>query len=67
MKRLWTVWKRLARRIGDWQARVVLTIFYYTLFAPFALLARFAKKPRRGWRRRPDPEGEPLARAGRQY
>jgi len=67
MKRLWTAWKRLARRIGDWQARVVLTIFYYTLFAPFALLARAAAQPRAGWHRRREPEGNPLARAGRQY
>ncbi|HWQ54833.1 MAG TPA: hypothetical protein VN442_14195 [Bryobacteraceae bacterium] len=67
MKRVWAAWKRVARRIGDWQARVLLTIFYYTVFAPFALLARSARKPRCGWQPRPDPDNDPLARAGRQY
>ncbi len=68
MKRLWSAWKRVARRIGDFQARLILTVFYYTLFAPFALAARLAGKPQRGgWQQRPEPDGAPLARAGRQY
>lgn len=67
MKRLWAAWKRVARRVGDFQARLILTVFYYTLFAPFALAARFTGKPQRGWQQRPEPDGTPLARAGRQY
>ncbi len=66
MKRAWAAWKRVARRVGDWQARLLLTAFYYTIFAPFALLARFVNKPRHGWQPRTEPEGDPLARAGRQ-
>lgn len=67
MRRLWSAWKCLARRVGEWQARLVLTVFYYTLFAPFALLARAARKPRRGWMQRPELQGDPRARARRQF
>jgi hypothetical protein len=60
--------KRLAQRIADLQARLLLALFYYTLLAPFALAMRFAGQPRqRGWQRRPEPDGEPLEQSGRQY
>jgi hypothetical protein len=56
LKELWAGWKRIARKIGDFQARVLLTIFYFVLLAPFALVMRrtsdpLAVKPgaQRGW------------------
>ncbi|MCC6392215.1 MAG: hypothetical protein IT167_16565 [Bryobacterales bacterium] len=67
MKRLWAAWKRLARRVGDRQARLLLMAFYYTFFVPFALAARSTRKPWTGWQRRPEPDGDPLTRAGRQF
>ena len=30
----------MAHRIGDFQARVLLTVFYYVILGPFALVLR---------------------------
>ncbi len=45
LRELWAAWKRVARKIGDFQARVLLTIFYFVLLAPFALIVRRTSDP----------------------
>jgi hypothetical protein len=74
LRRLWRGWQRLGRKIGDFQARVLLTIFYFVMIAPFALIVRWATDPlavkrrtTKGWRLRPAPVGSPLERARRQF
>ena len=58
LRSAWAWWKRVARRIGDFQARVLLTVFYFVILGPFALVIRrsdpLAIRPRapRGWRER---------------
>jgi len=52
LKRLWEAWKRLAHRIGDFQARVILTVLYAVLVLPFGLVVRLFSDPLR-IRRRP--------------
>ena len=37
LRTLWQAWKRFGQFLGDVLARVVLTIFYFTVFAPFGL------------------------------
>ena len=37
LRKAWTAWKKVGQFIGDVLARVVLTLFYYTFFAPFGL------------------------------
>ncbi len=59
-KRLWEAWKRLAHRIGNFQARVLLTILYAVLVLPFGVVVRLLADPLR-IRRRP---GEWLDRLG---
>lgn len=44
-RELWAAWKRVARKIGDFQARILLTIFYFVLLAPFALIVRRTSDP----------------------
>jgi len=51
IKRLWEAWKRLAHRIGDIQARVLLTVFYSVLVLPFGLAVRLLADPLRIKRR----------------
>jgi len=53
-KRLWEGWKRLAHKIGNFQARVLLTILYAVLVLPFGLAVRLLADPLRVKRR---PEG----------
>jgi len=52
LKRFWEAWKRLAHRIGDFQARVILTVLYAVLVLPFGLVVRLFGDPLR-IRRRP--------------
>jgi hypothetical protein len=43
--RIWNMWKSIAQLIGDWIGRIVLTVFYFTLFAPFGLGVRLGGDP----------------------
>jgi hypothetical protein len=46
-KSLWAAWARLAHRIGDFQARVLLTFLYVVILFPFALCVRLFADPLR--------------------
>ncbi len=46
------VWRARARDIGDFQSRFLLTVFYFTVLAPFGLVTRFSRDPLRLRRRR---------------
>ena len=46
-KRAWQAWKDLAHKIGNFQARVILSIFYAILALPFGLAARLFSDPLR--------------------
>ena len=47
MKRFWKAWKRLAHRIGNFQARLLLTLLYLALVFPFGLAVRLFSDPLR--------------------
>jgi len=44
---IWKVWPGLAKAIGNFQARLILTIIYAILILPFGLLARLLADPLR--------------------
>ncbi len=74
LRRAWQAWKRFGKRVADIQARILLTIFYYVIAAPFGLAMRSAadplglrRGPRYGWRPRPVMPGSLLDRARRQF
>jgi hypothetical protein len=60
LKRIWAAWKKIAHTIGNFQARVLLTIFYGVLVFPFGMAARLFSDPLRikqlpkQWLDRPD-------------
>lgn len=66
----WRWWTRVAHRIGDFQARVLLSVFYYLILGPFALVLRrsdplgIAPGATRGWRPR-DAVARPIAEQAR--
>ena len=74
-RRAWEGWKKIARKIGDFNARVILTIFYFIILMPFALLIKLLtdpleikKKTRKGWHVREQKNDiPPLERAERQF
>jgi hypothetical protein len=37
LKKFWQLWKRFGQFLGDILARVVLTVFYFTIFLPFGV------------------------------
>jgi hypothetical protein len=72
-RRLLEGWRRVGRAIGDVQARILLTLFYFLVLGPFAVGLRALADPLslkagtpRGWRPRADEEPASLTRAMRQ-
>jgi len=51
IKRIWQAWKRIAQKIGNFQARVLLTVIYAVLVLPFGLAVRLFSDPLRVKRR----------------
>jgi hypothetical protein len=47
IKRGWHAWTRLAHKIGNFQARVLLTILYGVVVLPFGLVVRWFGDPLR--------------------
>jgi len=72
LRSAWEAWKRFGRKVGDFQARLLLTLFYFVVLTPFGLGMRAAdplglRRAGLGWRPRPQaPAGDPLVRARRQ-
>ena len=44
-KRLWDWWKRFAKRVGDVQARLLLSVLYVLLVLPMGFLVRQFSDP----------------------
>ncbi len=43
--RLWARWKRFAQKIADFQARLILTVIYFLIVAPYGLVVRLVSDP----------------------
>jgi hypothetical protein len=70
---LWERWKQIARKIGDFQARALMTLFYFLILGPVAMVLGWRSDPLgikpgtpRGWYNSDIREGEPMERARRQ-
>lgn len=37
LRKIWAGWKRFGQLMGDFIGRLVLTVFYFTIFLPFGL------------------------------
>jgi hypothetical protein len=44
-KRLWQRWVEIAKKIGDFQARLLLTLFYLVLVLPLGMIVRLFLDP----------------------
>lgn len=70
----WSRWRELSQKAADVQARVLLTVFYFTLMLPFGLVFGLLKDPLR-IKQRPHgsywverkPVSDKLADAQRQF
>jgi len=43
----WSRWREVSRKAGDFQARIVLTAFYFSLMAPFGVVFGLLRDPLR--------------------
>lgn len=70
----WDAFKRFARRVGDFQARLLLSLFYVLVVGPHALLMKLFADPlglratqSRGWVERSRPAPSTLDAMRRQF
>jgi hypothetical protein len=47
LRELWRIWKAFAQAVGNFQARIILSLFYLLIAAPFGLALRFFSDPLR--------------------
>jgi hypothetical protein len=45
LRRLWNTWVPIGEVIGNWIARIALTIFYLTIFLPYGIGVRLLQDP----------------------
>jgi hypothetical protein len=71
--RAWSAFQRFARRVGDFQARLLLSLFYVLVVGPHALFMKLFADPlglrttqSRGWTERSRPEPRTLDEIRRQ-
>lgn len=73
LKRLWEWWKKVARKIGNFQARLLLGLFYFLLLSPFSIVLTLKdvlclKEGRsQGWHKRQPDEIPSMEKALRQF
>lgn len=51
LRRVWEGWKEIAAYIGDFQSRLLLTVFYFTIALPFGLITRLVDPLELRWSR----------------
>jgi hypothetical protein len=51
-QRLWNAWKAFGHKMGTFQTRLLLTVFYFVIVAPFACGVRLFQDPLRKSARR---------------
>jgi len=74
IQKFWKQWKIVGHKIGNFQARLILSLFYFVLVAPFAAIVRFGAKPLRlkicrtsNWLQAEVGAGDVMLRARRQF
>ena len=74
LKQIWETWKNFAFRLGNFQARIILGYFYFTILVPFGIFQRLRFDPlniRLGNKQslwfEYEKEPEDIHTAGRQY
>jgi hypothetical protein len=45
LNRIWNAWKKVGTAIGDFIARIVLSLLYFTIVLPFGLITRLGRDP----------------------
>jgi hypothetical protein len=72
LRALLKAWKSVAHKIANFQARLLLTLFYFVVLTPFALRVKVFSDPLQlkrsaGWLSRDRAEADQITLARRQY
>ncbi len=74
LKFLWEKWKIFGHKVGNFQARVILGVFYFIVISPFAAVVKFVSKPLRlkilntsNWLAHEQESEDVMLRARRQF
>ena len=74
IKKFWEKWQIFGHKVGNFQARLILSLFYFIVICPFAAVVKFGSKPLRlrisngsNWLLDEGDGGDLLARARRQF
>jgi hypothetical protein len=74
LKAIWARRKIVAHKIGNFQARLLLALFYFIVLAPFAVGVKLLSDPLRlrtgrghGWLLLPPGDVDPVTLARRQF
>ena len=73
-KKIWERWKIIARKIGDFNARLILTLFYFIIITPFAFILKtftdplqLKNKNHKGWQENPRPSLNSIEESYKQF
>jgi hypothetical protein len=71
IKKIWEWWKKIAKKIGDFNSRVILTIFYFIFVTPISLPVKLKdplgiKNKKQNWIPKQTSEGTAIEQALRQ-
>jgi hypothetical protein len=71
MRKIWEAWKKFAKKIGEFNGRVILTLFYFIFIVPVSLLVKMKdplaiKNKNQSWIPKQEPEGTAMDQALRQ-
>jgi hypothetical protein len=71
MRKIWEAWKKFAKKLGEFNSRVILTVFYFIFIAPISIPIKIKdplgiKNKKQGWIPKPTSEGTPMEQALRQ-
>ena len=74
LKKFWEKWKAFGHKVGNFQARLILTLFYFIVICPFAAVVKFFSKPLRlkmlhtsNWLANQTGSEDVMARARKQF
>jgi hypothetical protein len=70
-KNIWEWWKKVAKKIGDFNSRLILTVFYFIFITPISIPVKLKdplgiKNKKQSWLPKQTSECTPMEQALRQ-
>jgi hypothetical protein len=70
-KKIWEGWKKFAKKLGEFNSRLILTVFYFIFITPISVPMKLKdplgiKNKKQNWIPKQTAEGTPMEQALRQ-